>query len=142
MFVKVDSLEEGDYLIDSAKSGVFDAIRSYRGIPVSTGTRDDARDFDYSKWDADMVAVNVIKLRKKGTKFSITLKNNNSYGRFHLYGFSANYINKKPVKRDRVRKVTYVDKLVRNLYVDYTYFTYGELRNYTYEEMKEGTPNE
>lgn len=143
MTVKIDSLEMGDYLIDSAKSGIFDAIRSSGTLLVSQDrTIDNARDFDYSKWDEDMIAVNVIKLRKKGMKFSITIKNNNSYGRFHLYGFSANFITKKPVKRDKVRKVDYSDTFIRNLYVDYTYFTYEELANFTYEELKKGEPNE
>lgn len=141
--VKVDALEMGDYLVDSAKTGIFDAIRSVMRLEVADGTYiDDARDFDYSKWDSDKVAINVIKVRKKGTKFSLVLKNNSSYGRFYLYGVSVNYILKKPVKRYKVRRVVYQDKIIRNFYVDYTYFTYGDLRNYTYEDMKEGTPNE
>ena len=102
---------------------------------------DDARDFDYAKWDSDKVAINVVKVRKKGTKFSITLKNNNSYGRFYLYGMSANYIDKKPVKRAKVKRIDYSETLVRNLYVDYTYFTNQELQGYSYEELKEGKPN-
>ena len=142
MTVKVDSAELGDYLIDSAQSGVFDAIRSTsllrrEGVPPT----EDARAFDYSKWDMDKVAINVLKVRKKGTKFSILLKNNNSYGRFYLYGISANYIDKKPVKRTKVPKADYADNLVRDMYVDYTYYTNEELQNYTYEELKGGKPN-
>ena len=54
---------------------------------------------------------------------------------------SANYIDKKPVKRAKVKRIDYSETLVRNLYVDYTYFTNQELQGYSYEELKEGKPN-